>query len=115
MRTRPTTGATALTAGHSRAMASQSSGVSFMLLPAPLLMPLALLLPGKIIRLLAPIELICFWIIALEPLPTSIMAMTAPTPITIPSVVSTARNTLRRRAMIAVLKVRMLRIRVVRS
>jgi hypothetical protein len=42
------------------------------------------------------------WMAAEEPAPISIMAMTAPTPITMPKVVNIARIGLRRNAFIAV-------------
>ena len=53
-------------------------------------MPLAAAAPGRIIRLLAPRLAMDFFTAVAEPLPISIMAMTAPTPMTMPSVVSTA-------------------------
>ena len=51
------------------------------------------------------VAMVC-WIAREDPFPISIMAITAATPITIPSVVSAARMTFRRNARMAVLKVR---------
>ena len=52
--------------------------------------------------MLAPMLAMVFWMAVDEPLPISIMAMTAATPMTMPSVVSAARIGLRRRARRAV-------------
>ena len=51
------------------------------------------------------VAMVC-WIALADPFPISIMAMTAATPMTMPSVVSAARMTFLRKARIAVLKVR---------
>ena len=56
--------------------------------------------------MLAPMLAMVFWMAAEEPSPISIMAMTAPTPMTMPSVVSMARIGLRRSAVMAVRTVR---------
>ena len=79
-----------------------SSGVSVMMLPAPKLTPPLAAVPGMTSRLLAPMLAMVFWMAADEPLPISIMAMTAATPMMMPSVVSAARMMLRRRARNAV-------------
>ena len=83
-------------------MASQSSGVSVVTLPTPKLMPLLVAVPGMTSTTLAPMLEIAFWTAAEEPAPISIMAITAATPITMPSVVKSARIGLRRSAFIAV-------------
>ena len=101
-----TIGAAPRTAGHSRLTASQSSGVMVMTLPDPKLTPPLEAVPGKIIMLSAPMLATVFWMALLEPWPISIIAITAPTPMTMPRVVSTARITLRRSARSAVLSVR---------
>ncbi len=94
-----TRGATRVTAGlHSRSRASASAGVRVSTLPAPRVTPPLEALPGMMRRLLAPM----FWMVramaALEPSPISAMAMTAATPMTMPSVVSAERMMLRRSA-----------------
>src|SRR3954466_14714763 len=99
-------GAAALTAGQSRMIVSQSCGVSVKELPAPKLTPLVAAAPGNIIRLLAPMLATLLRIISDDPWPMLLMAITAPTPIIMPSVVSTARITLRRRARRAIFSVR---------
>ena len=73
-----------------------------MTLPAPKLTPPLEAVPGKINRLLAPILAMVAWMALDEPLPISIMAMTAATPMTMPSVVKAARMTLRLRPCSAV-------------
>ena len=94
------------TAGLSRRIASPSSGVSVVTEPEPKLTPPLAAVPGKISRTLAPMVAMVFWMAAEEPAPISIMAMTAPTPMTIPRVVSRARIGLRRSAVKAVRAVR---------
>ena len=90
----------------SRRIASPSSGVSVVTLPAPKLTPPLAAVPGRTSRTLAPMLAMVFWMAAEEPAPISIMAMTAPTPMTMPSVVSMARIGLRRSALKAVRAVR---------
>jgi len=87
-------------------MASPSWGVSVVTEPAPKLTPPLAAVPGNISRTLAPMVAMVFWMAAEEPVPISIMAMTAPTPMTMPRVVSSARIGLRRSAVMAVLAVR---------
>ena len=89
--------ATRLTAGQSRQMASASCGVSVMTLPLPKLTPPLAAVPGMISRLLAPMLAMVFCTAMLEPWPISVMAMTAATPMMMPSVVSAERMTLRLR------------------
>ena len=91
-------GATWPTAGHSLAMASASSGVMVIMVPAPWLTPAMEAAAGKITRVLAPMLAMVRWMAMEAPLPISIMVITAATPMTMPRVVSTARMTLRRRA-----------------
>ena len=83
-------------------MAWASSGVSVMTLPEPKLTPPLAAVPGWMRRLLAPMLAIDFWMAFDEPLPISIMAITAPTPMTMPRVVNAARMGLRRSARKAV-------------
>ncbi len=77
-----------------------------MTLPDPKLTPPLDAVPGKTARLLAPMLAMVFWIALDEPLPISIMAMTAATPMIMPSVVRAARRTLRRRPFSAVRNIR---------
>ena len=98
--------ATLLTAGQSRAMASASCGVSVMTLPLPKVTPPLDAVPGMTSKLLAPMLAMVFCTAMAEPWPISVMAMTADTPMTMPSVVSDERITLRRRARSAVLTMR---------
>jgi hypothetical protein len=83
-------------------MAAASSGESVVTLPAPKVTPPLDAAPGLIFRTLAPMLEIALRIAAEEPAPISIIAMTAPTPMTMPNVVSIARMGLRRRAFNAV-------------
>ena len=83
-------------------MASASWGVRVMTLPAPKLTPPLAAVPGKTRRLLAPMLAMVAWMALDEPLPISIMAMTAATPMTMPRVVRAARMMLRRRPCSAV-------------
>ena len=90
-----TPGATASTAGHSRLIASASSGLSVVMLPMPPRAPLAVIVPGITVRVLAPSERICACTAARAPWPIASVAITAATPITMPSTVSAARRRLR--------------------
>jgi hypothetical protein len=93
-----TTGATAAAAGTSRSIASASSGVNVGELPPPKLTPPLAACPGMTKRLFAP----RLWILSatarFDPWPISTIAITAATPITIPSVVRADRKTFRRKA-----------------
>ena len=79
-------------------MASASAGVRELLVPLPLLIPPTLRLLGIINTELAPIFSMLCLIDNAEPLPISIIAITAAIPITIPKVVNKARVGLRRNA-----------------
>jgi hypothetical protein len=74
--------------------------------PAPKLTPPLAAVPGTTNKTLAPMVAMVFRIAAEEPVPISIMAMTAPTPMTMPRVVNSARIGLRRSAVMAVRAVR---------
>ena len=76
------------------------------MLPAPKLTPPLAAVPGITSRLLAPMLEMVRWMALDEPLPISIIAMTAAMPMTIPSVVRSDRMMLRRRARNAVRKMR---------
>src|SRR5262249_17878790 len=87
-------------------MASASWGVRVTTLPLPKETPPLEPVPGMTSRLLAPIlAIVCFTAVE-EPLPISIMVMTAPTPMMMPRVVNTDRMTLRRKARTAMRIVR---------
>ena len=77
-----------------------------MTLPLPKLTPPLDAVPGMTSRLLAPMLAMVFCTAVLEPWPISVMAMTAATPMMMPSVVSAERMTLRRRARKAVRRMR---------
>jgi hypothetical protein len=62
--------------------------------------------PGITRTVLAPMLAMVRWMAMDEPLPISIIAITAAMPMTMPSVVSTARVTFRRSARKAVFRVR---------
>ena len=98
-------GATASMAGHCCSICSPSVGVSVGRLPEPKLTPLLAAAPGKMIRLLAPMLAIVFWMAVFEPWPMPVMAMTAATPMITPSAVSAERILFRRKAPKAVRQV----------
>ncbi len=107
-----TMGATAFTFCTSRMIASKSSGVSVMELPVPKLTPPDAAVPGSTISVLAPMLANESLIALADPAPISTIAITAATPITMPSVVSTARVMFRcsaRRPVIMVLNARISR------
>ena len=60
-------------------------------LPVPKLTPPLAAAPGRTRRLSAPMLAIVFWIMVLEPLPISVMAMTAATPMMTPRAVRADR------------------------
>ena len=97
-----TTGAALRRAGASRIKASQSSGVMVMTVPEPKLMPPLAAVPGSTSSTLAPMVAMLLRMAAAEPAPMAIMAITEPTPITIPRVVRSARMGLRLSAIRAV-------------
>ena len=101
-----TPGAAQRTDWHSRRMASQSWGVSVKQVPAPACTPLEELDPGSTWTKLTPsVAIVCRT--ALEvPRPTSITAMTAAMPMTIPRQVNTERIKWRRNARSAVREIR---------
>ena len=78
-----------------------------MTLPAPKDTPPLDAVPGRIMRLFAPMLAMVCWMAVDDPRPISIMAMTAATPMMMPSVVRAARMTFRRRPMRAVLSMRL--------
>jgi hypothetical protein len=59
--------------------------------PDPSRTPLLLMLPGKTMIRLLPMLWICAWIRSVAPAPTPTMAMTAATPMMMPSIVSADR------------------------
>ena len=95
-----------MTPGTSRRIASASSIFSVPALPQPVRMPLEVTLPEKIRITFSPRLAICASTCALAPLPMLTIAMTAPTPMMMPSAVRTERSLFRRRARKAILKVR---------
>ena len=85
-------GTTTDTAGHSRAMASTSAGLSDCSVPMPCFTPPTLAAQGKTISLYAPMLAIVFSTWAFEPWPISVMAITAATPMITPRAVRTDRS-----------------------
>ena len=98
-------GATSETAGHSFWIASASPRVSVGCVPAPILTPPEVVAPGRMMRRLLPMLEICSEIFWLAPVPTATMAITAPTPMMMPSMVSAERILFTRRARKDILKV----------
>src|SRR5262249_37959440 len=88
------TGVTYATDGHSARTASTSSSV-MVELPVKMRAPDCVATPGKIMRKLVPREEICAWMLAWEPWPTAIIAITQATPMMMPSAVSVERSLLR--------------------
>ena len=87
-------------------MASASCGVSVITLPLPNVTPPLEAVPGCTSSMLAPmLAMVCLTAVE-EPCPISTMAMTAATPMMMPSVVSVERMTLRRSALTAMMNVR---------
>jgi hypothetical protein len=72
-------------------------------------MPPLVAAPGKTMKLLAPILAIVLLIVFEEPLPISIIAITAATPIIMPNIVRVVRIGLRRMALSAVRSIRIMR------
>src|SRR5574337_354790 len=91
------------TAGHSSAMALASSSVSVRSEPWPSRMPPLVVLPDRTMSTLLPMLRICSWIWAVAPEPTAIMAITAATPMMIPSMVRADRSRLILSALKAIL------------
>ena len=94
-----------MTPGTSRRIASASSIFNVPALPQPVRTPLAVMLPEKIRITFSPRLAICASTCAFAPLPMPTIAMTAPTPMMMPSTVRTERSLFRRRARKAILKV----------
>ena len=67
--------------------------------PEPKRIPPLVALPESTMSKLDPMEAICSWMRALAPEPMAIMAMTAPTPMMMPSMVRPERILLRPRAL----------------
>ncbi len=89
----------------SLSMASPSSTVSVPAPPNPLNTPPRLALPEKTVMTFCPSAAMRACTCALAPRPSATMAMTAPTPMMIPSIVSTVRILFRRNARNATLRI----------
>src|ERR1700687_1473062 len=79
-----------------------SSVVSVTALPLPKRIPEAVMLPGSTMMTLLPMLAICCWIRSVAPEPTETIAITAPTPIMMPSIVRAERSLLIRNARKAI-------------
>ncbi len=79
--------------------------VSVDCVPAPIRTPPAVVAPGRTIRRLLPMLAICSAICLLAPVPIATMAITAPTPMMMPSMVSAERILFTRRARKEILNV----------
>ena len=86
------------TVGISRWMALRSSQVRVGSVPDPPNAPDCLLAPDITTSMFEPIDENVLWTTACAPSPTATIAMTAKTPITIPSIVRNERSLLRRSA-----------------
>ncbi len=86
-----TRGVTLVTAGQFSRMAWASSSVRLVTVPAALRTPLWKWLPEKTVSRLSPSELTWASIILFAPWPMATMAITAPTPMIIPSMVRLER------------------------
>lgn len=95
-------GAAAATVRISRWMAQASSSVMVSWLPEPMRTPPETAEPESTMIMLEPRLWICSATRACAPLPTATMVITAPTPMTIPSIVSALRSRLTRRARAAI-------------
>ncbi len=94
-------GAAASTSGISRWMAQASSSVMVSWLPEPSRAPPWVTEPFRITIMFEPRLWICSATRAWAPAPTATMVMTAPTPMTMPSMVSALRSLLMRSARTA--------------
>ncbi|MCG3163444.1 MAG: hypothetical protein JMDDDDMK_04871 [Acidobacteria bacterium] len=103
----PTEGEIMATVGHSRLMASTSSTVKVLTLVelVPLRTPPKFIELEKIVSILVPMLEICCWIEACAPWPMLTMAITAATPMTMPSMVRAERILLRASARKAIRKI----------
>ncbi len=90
-----TPGATYATAEHSFSMNSASSAVNVGREPAACRMPPMLAAPGKTTSTFVPSAWICCSILCWAPCPIATIAITAPTPMITPSIVSKDRILLR--------------------
>ena len=99
-----TSGLTAATPGTSRSIARASSTVSVPAPPKPVWTPPRLMLPEKTRMTFWPRAAMRASTWALAPLPMPTMAMTAPTPMMMPSMVRTVRILFRRSARKATLR-----------
>ncbi len=95
-------GAVATTEEHSAAIALASSSVNVCALPNPARTPPVLMLPACTIMTLLPMDAICSWMRLVAPLPTATIAITAPTPMITPSMVSALRSLFTRSARNAI-------------
>ena len=100
-----TEGVAAATDGQPSRMASQSAPVSVMPEPAPAETPARWSATERTMITLEPMLAILEEICSAAPLPISIIVMTAAMPITMPSIVSSDRVTLRRSATRAVFRI----------
>ena len=98
-------GAAALMLSRSVRMAARSSHVSVGIDPNPPRTPPELVEPDCRMRMFVPMAAKACSTWALAPAPMAIMAMTAPTPMTMPNVVRNARSLLRKMARKATRKV----------
>src|SRR5215472_9393446 len=88
-------GAPSATDGHSRAMASTSARTRVCVFPQPMDMPPRFIEPALTKSIFDPIAAICCCTCSRAPWPKATMAITAPTPIMIPSMVRPERSLLR--------------------
>src|SRR6266700_3171229 len=100
-----TSSLTPTTPGTSRRIASASSTFKVPALPQPVRMPLEVVLPEKMRITFCPRLAICASTCDFAPLPIPTIAITAPTPMIMPSAVSTERILFRRKARNATLNV----------
>src|SRR6266508_5103568 len=100
-----TSSLTPMTPGTSRRIASASSILRVPAPPQPVRIPLEVVLPEKMRITFCPRLAICASTCAFAPLPIPTIAITAPTPMMIPSAVNTERILFRRRARNATLSV----------
>src|SRR5207248_2660428 len=96
-------GAAAFTAGHSRRIAVMSSYTSVLVAPQPSLSPPRFTVPLDTNSMFEPMAAIWSCTCLLAPCPTPTIAITAPTPMMIPSMVSPERSLLRPSARTAIL------------
>src|SRR6185437_10222321 len=88
-------GVTALRSGASFCKALTSSSVSVCTVVASSRAPAEILLLGRMMIIFDPIPLRALWMLCFDPWPIATMAITAPTPMMIPSMVRKARSLLR--------------------